>query len=74
MAYQAVKRLAPVEVPMGFVASYKNAQALKIFLTGKGKIIGRSRTLFSEREQKLLTREIKRARHLGLLPYVTVVK
>lgn len=74
MAYQALKRLAPIEVPVGFVPTYKNAQALKIFLTGKGKIVGRSRTLFGEKQQRLLTREIKRARHLGLLPYVTVVK
>ncbi|MBI4058113.1 30S ribosomal protein S18 [Candidatus Microgenomates bacterium] len=43
---------------------------LEKFLTDRGKIVGRKRTWTCSKHQRQLTREIKRARFLGLLPYV----
>ncbi|MBP6933534.1 30S ribosomal protein S18 [Candidatus Woesebacteria bacterium] len=49
--------------------SYKNPDALRKFITPFGSILPRSKTGLSAKEQKKLAREIKRARHLALLPF-----
>ena len=79
MAFQQkrfrLQRPLPVlEVADEFVPTYKEPRALQPFLTAKGKILPRSRTTLSQKRQKRLVIEIKRARQLGLLPYVTVLK
>ena len=51
--------------------SYKNADFLKRFLGDNGKLIPRRLSGVSAYYQRRLTREIKRARHLALLPYST---
>ena len=50
---------------------YKDIDVLRRFVTERGKIIPRRLTGTSAKFQRLLTTAIKRARHLGLLPYVT---
>ncbi len=50
--------------------SYKNPKTLKSFLTERGKIIPRRISGTCAKHQRLLTREIKRARTIALLPYV----
>lgn len=40
------------------------------FLTDKGKIVSRRTTGLCARHQRKLTRAIKQARNLGILPYV----
>jgi small subunit ribosomal protein S18 len=50
---------------------YKNLEALRRFVTDQGKIFPRKATRIGAREQRLLAREIKRARHLALLPFCT---
>lgn len=52
---------------------YKEPEVLTKYLTDRGKIIGRSRTGLCAKHQRRLTREIKRARHLALLPFLTKV-
>ena len=52
-----------------FEISYRNYEQLARFLNDRARIIGRSRTGLSPKQQRRLTREIKRARHLGLLPF-----
>jgi small subunit ribosomal protein S18 len=69
-----IRRATPIEVSPDFVPSYKDPRGLSHLLTGKGKIVPRSRTSISQKRQKLLAREIKRARHLAMLPFVTVLK
>lgn len=54
---------------VNFDISYKNYEQLARFLNDRARIIGRSRSGLSPKQQRLLTREIKRARHLGLLPF-----
>ncbi len=48
---------------------YKDINLLKQFITERGKIIGRSRTGLTAKQQRSLTKAIKRARILALLPF-----
>ncbi|WP_333784129.1 30S ribosomal protein S18 [Thermocrinis sp.] len=52
--------------------SYKNYEELAKFISERGKIIGRRQTGICSKHQRMLAREIKRARQLGLLPYVII--
>lgn len=48
--------------------SYKKPEVLKKFTSDRGKILARTRTGLSAKEQRELTRNVKRARHLALMP------
>jgi small subunit ribosomal protein S18 len=50
---------------------YKDAKTLRIFLTERSKIIPRRISGNCARHQRKLTTEIKRSRHLALLPYTS---
>jgi small subunit ribosomal protein S18 len=50
---------------------YKDPQTLKYFITDRGKIVPRRISGNCAKHQRSLTREIKRSRHLALLPYTT---
>lgn len=47
---------------------YKHPEILRRFVTEKGKILPRRITGTSAKNQRMLVREIKRARQLALLP------
>ncbi len=49
---------------------YKDVEVLKHFINDQGKILPRRVTGTSSKYQRQLSRAVKRARHLGLLPYV----
>ena len=49
---------------------YKDTDTLRFFITDRGKIHPRRITNVSSKFQRLLTRAIKRARHMALLPFV----
>jgi len=49
---------------------YKDVDTLKKFLNPNARIISRRRTGVSAKNQRKLTQEIKRARFMGLLPYI----
>ena len=49
---------------------YKDVELLKKFISERGKILPRRVTGTSAKYQRMLTTEIKRARHMALLPYV----
>jgi small subunit ribosomal protein S18 len=53
---------------------YKNVALLQRFVTERGKIRSRRVTGLSRRDQTKMARAVKRARELGLLPYVDVSK
>lgn len=53
--------------------SYKDVNALERFITSQGYILPRSKTGLRKKEQRRLAREIKRARHLALLPFTQTV-
>jgi small subunit ribosomal protein S18 len=75
MAYVVRKRLnAKCPFCEELVApSYGEAKRLKAFMTEKGKIISRSRSGVCQKHQRQLALAVKRARHLALLPYVSVL-
>ncbi len=50
--------------------NYKDTETLERFITDRGKILPRRITGVSARYQKLLTKAIKRARYMALLPFV----
>lgn len=49
---------------------YKDIAKLKKFITERGKILPRRVSGNCAKHQRQLTREIKRARHIALLPYI----
>ena len=52
---------------------YKNTKLLQRYLTPSGNIVSSSKSGFDAKQQRRLSREIKRARHLALLPFVTTL-
>ena len=51
------------------VLDYKNADQLKKFINEKGKILTRRATGACAKHQRDITIEVKRARHIAILPY-----
>ncbi|MCC6603913.1 MAG: 30S ribosomal protein S18 [Anaerolineae bacterium] len=51
------------------VLDYKQPEELKRYLTEYGRIRPRRQTRLSPADQRKLAREVKRARHLALLPF-----
>ena len=49
---------------------YKDIKLLQRFISERGKIVPSRITAVSAKKQRELTKAIKRARFLGLLPYV----
>ena len=49
---------------------YKNTELIKRYLNEQGKILPRRVTNVPANFQRQLTRAVKRARHLSLLPFV----
>ncbi len=48
---------------------YKNIELLERFLENGGRLRSRRRTRTAAIDQRKVTRAVKRARHVGLLPY-----
>lgn len=57
--------------PKGKCFDYKDLETLSRYISESGKIKPRRQTGNCSRCQRELAREIKRARHLALLPFVT---
>ncbi len=49
---------------------YKDIEVLKQFLNPHGRIMPRTRTKVTAKQQRSLEVAVKRARFMGLLPYV----
>jgi len=49
---------------------YKDIELLKRFLTPNARIVSRRRTDTNSKNQRKVAQAIKRARFMGLLPYV----
>jgi len=49
---------------------YKDVEILKKFLNPQGRILPRRATGLSAKHQRDLARAVKRAREMGLLPYI----
>lgn len=53
----------------GIDPDYKDIATLEKYVSDRAKIIGKDRTGICAKHQRMLSVAIKRARHLGLLPY-----
>lgn len=53
------------------VVDYKDGEKLSRFITEKGKIIPRRITGVTAKQQRVITRAVKKARHAGFLPFQT---
>lgn len=49
--------------------SYKDVGVLERYVTEQGMIVSRSENGLSQKQQRQLSQEVKRARHLALLPF-----
>jgi small subunit ribosomal protein S18 len=58
--------------PKGKCFDYKDVDTLKRYINESGKIKPRRQTGNCSRCQRELAREIKRARHLALLPFIVI--
>ena len=56
------------------IYTYKDPKTLAKLVDERGKILSRTKSGLTAKEQKLATREIKRARQLGLLPYTQTIR
>jgi small subunit ribosomal protein S18 len=52
------------------VIDYKDTRLLQGYISERGKIVPSRITAVSAKKQRELSKAIKRARHLGLLPYL----
>ena len=52
------------------VIDYKDVELLRRFINPHGRIFSRRRTDLSAKHQRQLANAIKRARFMGLLPYI----
>ena len=64
-------RFSSGEVPVGAI-DYKNIGLLRSFLTERGKLISSRISGNAARYQRLIAREIKKARVMALLPYLAL--
>ena len=68
---QLGKKNCPLSKKSDEELNYKNIKLLKKYMSDSAKILPTRITNVSHSKQKILVREIKRARVLALLPYVT---
>lgn len=54
----------------GDAVDYKDVRRLQRFLTERGKILPRRATGLTAKQQRQISRAIKRARQIALIPYV----
>ncbi|WP_259780192.1 30S ribosomal protein S18 [Aestuariispira ectoiniformans] len=64
------KKTCPFSGENAPAIDYKDVKLLQRFMSERGKIVPSRITAVSNKKQRALARAIKRARFLGLLPYV----
>jgi len=64
------KKSCPFSGPNAPKIDYKDTKLLGRYLSERGKIVPSRITAVSAKKQRELSRAIKRARYLGLLPYI----
>ncbi len=57
---------------VGPIVDYKEIELLRKFLTTSNKLMSRKRAGTSAQEQRALKQAVKRARFMGLIPYVAL--
>ena len=63
------KRKCPLTGKGAPIVDYKNIKLLKRFISEKGKMLPSRITSVSTKKQRELSKAVKRARYMGLIPY-----
>ena len=63
------REMKVAKAPKDLVFSYTDAKMLRHYMTEQGYILQRAKTGLSQKQQKRLTKAVKYARHLALLPF-----
>jgi small subunit ribosomal protein S18 len=66
----AIYRRKTSPIKIGDIIDYKDVELLSNFLTEQGKILPKRLTGLTNKQQNKVTKAIKRARILSLLPFV----
>jgi len=64
------RRSCPFSGPNAVKVDYKNIQLLRKFLSDSGKVLPSRITAVSTKHQRHLSRAVKQARYLALVPYI----
>ncbi len=64
------KKTCPFTGPNALEIDWKNTRLLSRYISERGKIIPSRITAVSQKKQRELAKAIKRARFMGLLPYL----
>ena len=64
------RKSCPFSSPNAPPIDYKDVKLLQGFVSERGKIVPSRITAVSGKKQRELAQAIKRARHIGLLPYL----
>ena len=64
------RKTCPFSGPNAPKIDYKDVKLLQRYISERGKIVPSRITAVSAKKQRELSQAIKRARHLGLMPYV----
>ena len=64
------RKSCPFSGPNAPKIDYKDTRLLSRYVSERGKIVPSRITAVSAKKQRELSQAIKRARHLGLLPYI----
>ena len=64
------RKTCPFSGPNAPQIDYKDVKLLSRYVSERGKIVPSRITAVSAKKQRELAKAIKRARHIGLLPYV----
>lgn len=67
----AKSRKKPLLAPDVTYVDYKDVPLLRTFISDRGKIRSRRITGVTPQQQRMVTRAIKNAREMALLPYVS---
>ena len=68
--YNFKQRSCPLSIKGAPKVDYKNIKLLKRFISEKGKILPSRITSVSTKKQRELSKAVKRARFIALLPFV----
>ncbi|OAN99427.1 30S ribosomal protein S18 [Parasphingorhabdus sp.] len=64
------RKSCPFSGKNAIAIDYKDVKTLSGYISERGKIVPSRITAVSAKKQRELSKAIKRARHLGLLPYL----
>jgi small subunit ribosomal protein S18 len=63
----------PPKAAKDLVFDYKDPKSLRRYMTEQGYILARAKTGLAQKQQKRLTKAVKHARQLALLPFTQTI-